>query len=370
MVSARKEPLSTRTNLTPLSFVKLAKECTCPEAMFGDKPDEFKKAYRFLAKQLHEDLFTDATKKQQARQAFQELERWKAGAEKKLADGTYGDWKPLITPVKVTTKAGAYELQRKVFEGDRADIWFGVRLSDSKPVQVKVHRSTRNADLARSEILSLREIAKVDRPGMPPGHFIPDLLDSFELKSGRDTRVGIVTSQFENGYSLREVQKAHPSLDFRDAAWMVNRLVMALAVAHKAGVVHGAVTPDNFLIQPDSHVGVLVGWSSTVKIGAPLTAVAQTWRAIYPAEVFDKKPTTPGLDLFMFSKTLTFLMDGRPDITSSTRLPREIAGIVRACQLSPAHRINEAAALYTDLQDVLKDLYGPRTFRKFSMPER
>ena len=61
MVSARKEPLSTRTNLTPLSFVKLAKECTCPEAMFGDKPDEFKKAYRFLAKQLHEDLFTDAS---------------------------------------------------------------------------------------------------------------------------------------------------------------------------------------------------------------------------------------------------------------------------------------------------------------------
>ena len=86
-------------------------------------------------------------------------------------------------------------------------------------------------------------------PGRAPGtgRTVPELRDSFTYRdqsSGADHVVNVLDHP-QGMVSLAAVRSAYPDgLDPRDVAWMWRRLLVALGVAHRAGLVHGAVLPD------------------------------------------------------------------------------------------------------------------------------
>jgi len=363
------------------------KSSKCPEDIFGlsaikateglhGTVHEFavKTSYRDLAKLAHPDQFGGKGRRWTlANVVFAELQRWHVRAKQKIANGTYGDMRPVIEPVTIKTKKGAYTITEHLCSGDLCEIYGG--MAGSTEVVVKVARNPVNNDLVSNEGARLHEMWDSPAAKLKVSVHLPQLIDAFELKQTKMKKRVTVLKRLIGYYTLREVHTAHPILDPRDAAWMFNRLLGALLAVHRAGLVHGAVIPAHVLVAPappdtnEVHNGVLIDWSYAVSTGSPLKAIAPSWKPFYPKEVFDKAPTGPFTDIYMAAMCYLYLLGG--DVEKRTlpvTVPTALKGMVRACLLGPKHRPSDAFEFHNEFNDTLKNLYGPKKFRKLSMP--
>jgi len=105
---------------------------------------------------------------------------------------------------------------------------------------------------------------------------------------------------------------------------------------------------------------VLVDWCFSVTGGGAVPALVPGHEDWYPDEVLKKQPCGPGTDIAMASRCMTSLM-GR-------RAPRELLDFARGCrQRFLQKRPDDAWRLLRELDEVLERLYGPRTFRPFTL---
>jgi serine/threonine protein kinase len=158
-------------------------------------------------------------------------------------------------------------------------------------------------------------------------------------------------------------------IDAADMAWIFNRLLAALAVAHAQGIVHGAVTPDHLLLRLSDHNGILIDWCYSVEIGSTIAAISPPYRAFYPPEVLAKQPATPATDLYMAAQCMVALLGG--DVAAGQippATPRPIAALLRGCLIpSPHRRAQGAWEIFGEFRDILARIYGPPHFRPFTL---
>jgi hypothetical protein len=177
------------------------------------------------------------------------------------------------------------------------------------------------------------------------------------------TRSASILARLDGFVSLADVRRAYPGgVDPRDAAWMWRRLLVALGLAHRAGVIHGAVLPPHVMIHPAEHGLVLVDWCySAWPPGNRIPAIVERYRDWYPPEVLARKSPWPGTDVYLAARCMTDLMGGA--------VPPPLAAFAGGCALpQPARRPQDAWRLLAELDDLLGRLYGPRRFRPFAMP--
>jgi hypothetical protein len=106
-------------------------------------------------------------------------------------------------------------------------------------------------------------------------------------------------------------------------------MLVAVGLAHRAGIAHGAVLPRHVLVHPLDHGLILVDWTRC----------------------------TPGS-----------AAGARSDVQAVTRCvagllgdhPKAMRAFVRGCLLRPPA---DAWALLAELDELLETLYGPRTYR-------
>ena len=174
--------------------------------------------------------------------------------------------------------------------------------------------------------------------------------------------------------SLAEVAQAYPQgVDPRDAAWMWRRLLVALGFAHRAALVHCAVRPEHVLIDPAAHGLVLVGWGSAGPPGGtaersprpadpadrPASAGRLDEPRWYPPEL--STGVGPGTDVAMAATVLADLI--------GDRIPGRLRSFADGCRLPRLNqRPDDAWRLLGEFDQVLHELYGPRTFRPFTLP--
>ncbi|MEU4677380.1 hypothetical protein [Micromonospora sp. NPDC023737] len=83
----------------------------------------------------------------------------------------------------------------------------------------------------------------------------------------------------------------------------------------------------------------------------------QDW---YPPEALDKRPCGPGTDIWMASHCMTSLLN--------RHAPRELLNFAQGCRQRPLDaRPDDAWRLLREFDQVLDRLYGPRTFRPFTL---
>jgi len=259
--------------------------------------------------------------------------------------------------VSIRTRGAEYRLGGRRYAGDLAD------LHDVGADQLlKLPRDPANNDLMEREARALRTLADRGDPRYLP--YVPRLVDSFRHRdpaTGAQRRVNVVAA-VSGLRSVHEIHDAYPSgLDARDAAWMWRRLLVALGFVHRAGVVHGAVLPGHVLIEPAGHGVVLVDWCyAAFGPGDPVPALVPAFTDWYPPEVRQRQDTGPGTDIAMATRCMTYLM--------GERAPEPLRAFAAGCTL-PAlrQRPDDAWRLLGELDDVLARLYGPRTFRPFSL---
>ncbi|MFG1867726.1 BUD32 family EKC/KEOPS complex subunit [Micromonospora arborensis] len=304
--------------------------------LFGT--DQPARRYRELVAALHPDrLPADPTVRAEALDAFIHVTtRWRA---------------------RQVTVLGGYRLGTPAHSGDLADLY-----DVGADRLLKLPRRPADNDLMAREAHALRTIAERGDPRYLP--YVPRLVDEFphrDTATGAERRITVLATA-PGLHDLDEVRRAYPDgLDARDVAWMWRRLLVVLGLAHRAGVVHGAVLPRHVLIEPDAHGVVLVDWCFSTPVGGTVPALVPGHDAgWYPEEVPRKQPCGPGTDIAMASRCMSWLM--------GARAPRELHTFAQGCrQRSLGSRPDDAWRLLRELDQVLDRLYGPRTFRPFTL---
>ncbi|MFG1916079.1 serine/threonine protein kinase [Micromonospora sp. NPDC048898] len=303
--------------------------------LFGT--DQPARRYRELVAALHPDrLPADPAVRAEALDAFIHVTtRWQA---------------------RQVTVLGDYRLGTPAHSGDLADLY---DVGDDR--LLKLPRRPTDNDLLAREAHALRTIAERGDPRYLP--YVPRLVDEFphrDAASGAERRINVIATA-PGLHDLDEVRHAYPDgLDARDVAWMWRRLLVVLGLAHRAGLVHGAVLPRHVLIEPDAHGVVLVDWCFSAPVGGTVPALVPGHSDWYPPEVAAKRPCGPGTDIAMASRCMSWLM--------GSRAPRELHAFAQGCRQRSLHaRPADAWRLLRELDQVLDRLYGPRTFRPFTL---
>ncbi|MFD1547224.1 molecular chaperone DnaJ [Nonomuraea guangzhouensis] len=191
---------------------------------------------------------------------------------------------------------------------------------------LKLPRDPADNHLLVREAAALTQIASDADPRFLP--YIPRLVSKFRHKAGRTVRQANVLSRAPSGFVT--LTRLGSGLDPRDVAWIWRRLLVATGLAHRAGVTHGAVLPRHVLVHPIDHGLVLVDWCAS-----QLTSASK---------------------------------DASDDVLGVTRCvagllgdhPRAMRAFVHGCLRRPP---SDAWALLAELDELLEDLYGPRTYR-------
>lgn len=356
-----------RQILRATSYVELFG--ACPE---GVEPETHaKSAYRQLARLTHPDFCDD----KKAGEAFAKLTRLYQEASTACEYGEYGQ-APVFAMIR--SRKATHSLRFAWGNGDLCDTY----LADSQPKSgtaqrtfCKVVRTATDNDMIKIEAEALKKLNEAAK--MAP--FFPTLLDSFRVGSGSNGRQTNVLAALDDFYSLTDVRHVYTSgVTPLDMAWMWRRILWALAHAHSLGIIHGAITPDHVLIQPDLHGLVLADWSyaSVANDAAQprLTAIIDRYRDWYPPEVLARQSPGAATDLYMAARCMIYIMGGDPvtGAFSGDHVPVPFRAYFRGCILKQQNaRPQDALMLLAEFDELLKRLgapYYPRRFRTFAMP--
>lgn len=203
---------------------------------------------------------------------------------------------------------------------------------------------------------------------------LPPYLPKFIANATSAGEFGVVFEHLDGFYSLVEVKQHYPDgIDQRDMAWMFRRLLVVLGFAHKAGYIHGAVTPQHVMIHPSAHGLVLIDWTHAEPVpddgDDELLDIAERYKGWYPPEAFSTD-AGPQTDIYMAANLMSWLMGG--DALTRT-LPDGIDREYRIflntlMDLDHKQRPSDAWTVLGHFDSLIERLYGKRKFHPFHIP--
>jgi serine/threonine protein kinase len=365
------------------------KEANNPEDLFGllndatDKVKAGRTLYFQLSKKVFPDLFISDEDKKIAETAFKKLHFLWETAEAKINDGIYGTFSariPTFDEITIKTRRREYQVLDQINQGEITNVY---RCSfkdgaDDCVGSIKMARDPMDNDLIENEARILKQLRDV--PKYQDFHsYYPDLLESVSYvdQADKKMRKANIFREYYELYSLTEVKKQYPNgLDPKDMAWIYRRLLVATGFSNKNQIINGAILPPFIFIQPENHGLVLTEWSYAVAdpliTDERISAINQAYRQWYPQEVFNKEIPTPSIDILMGARSMIDLLGGDP---SSGNLPGSIPDkmqrFFRDClKPNPSTRPQDAWLMLEKFDHLITDLWGPRKFRPFTMPNR
>jgi hypothetical protein len=243
-----------------------------------------------------------------------------------------------------------------VIHGDIADLF------EQEPgLLAKYPLRDKDNDLMAAEASALRKLRDSTYPD-----FFPELVSSVRQK---DPATGVMrrvnTLRVLGGfYDLAAVAREYPAgLHPRDAAWMWRRILWAVATAHDAGLVHGAVLPEHVMVHPQQHGLALADWCYSVPAGGKVAVIVERYRDWYPPEITGREPVTAATDIFMTARLMLHMMGPGAPV-------QQLRSFAKGCMFtSQQKRPQNAWALLNEFDDLLERLFGPPEFHEFTMPE-
>jgi serine/threonine-protein kinase len=255
-----------------------------------------------------------------------------------------------------------------------------------RPVAIKVMDPRLAADpsfRARFE-REARSAARIDHPA------VVDVYDQGESPTGAGTGLGgdgpllFLVMELVEGGTLRDVLRARGALGVPAAFAVLEQVLAGLSEAHRLGLVHRDVKPENVLISRTGEVKVadfgLV--TASAQAGASTAGMIMGTVAYLSPEQVATGDADARSDVYAAGIVLYELLTGAPPYTGDTALsvayrhvnsdvppPSQIAGevppeldelVLRATRRDPAARPADAAAMLAELHRVAVRLDVPR----------
>ncbi len=335
-----------------LPYFEQVESAKTPADLFSD-PDKARSVYRRLAKILHPDVNPGDTRAEGAFARLSELWAQYNGTSVPSAPNNDGR-------VVYQTKRYSFFVGDLAKSTDFANIYSASYITDShvRYGALKMPRSPKNNDLIENEVMMLKQL----KEQVPAKYQIyhPTVLDTFmhrDKTSGKQRRA-VVTTSLSGFVSLREVLEAYPEgIHPRHVAWIARRLWIALDTAHEAGVIHGAVFPENIMVHPTDHGLALINWSYARPKGEKLKAAVPYYKdkGWYGRSI--DQPLDHRIDVRQAARTLDALL--------GEQSARPFRAFFSGCQVASAPTAGE---LYMEFEELLTRVYGARKYIPFEMP--
>lgn len=389
--------------LNLVSLKRFLSMATTPEEVFdffpGKPASEMRElvhaAYRRFSKTAHPDQYTDESEKRLAEQAQTMLNGFWGKAEERFNAGVYGTAKPEPAPtqhVRFSTKRHDYIIVDAAKTGGMATLFNGAMMDKAGAESlalIKVPHVAQDNDLMAREAAAYTAIKKKlktlcgtdEELARKFALRLPDMAESLTLSQpGADKKtvnVFRIIPEYRSGWlTLEEIRKYLPNgVDGRVGVFILNRVLEALTVAHAAGILHCAITPNHVLILPKDHMGQLVDWTASCRNGAGdrVPYVHAKYTAFFPEEISTQRcrPSHQS-DIYMAGMCAAYVMG--IDVNGSTfavppSIPNPIVAFINRClQPNPLRRWASADIAWRELAKAAESVYGPRKFVDFVVP--
>lgn len=381
---------------TPIT-VDLLRSAKIPQDLFGNLSpgdDEAKKlhhikaVFRLMSLKIH----PDKCKAKDAAGLFDKLVSLRdlavilvTGEKEKL----FREEGVLTKPVTFKSGKFSYTLIRRLASGGGCDIFEGVgsdRKGQAVSIVARIPKNPGDNDLMEREAKAygifaskLKEISERSEDGQKSaGKFswsIQHFIETFRLKepSGK-LKVANLFSRLpdflDGWYSLEQIHKQYPQgVSTRQMAFIFNRGLEALTFTHHCGVVHGAITPNHFLVHAKSHVGNLIDWTASCHSGNhKVPYMDKRYASFFAPEAKDTNSAFPASDIYMLAWCMVYLLGGDPAtgmIPSAVEAP--VRRVLNLC-LQPNRALRPTAkAVHDQFRQALAEVFGPPKFVELQM---
>ncbi|WP_082983195.1 protein kinase [Mycobacterium sp. 1423905.2] len=269
---------------------------------------------------------------------------------------------------------GRYLVQAPIASGGTSTVYRGLDTRLDRPVALKVMDSRYAGDpqfMTRFQ-LEARTVARLKSPGLVAVY-----------DQGLDARHPFLVMELIEGGTLRELLTERGPMPPHAAAAVLRPVLGGLAAAHRAGLVHRDVKPENVLISDDGEVKIadfgLVRAVAAAKITST-SVILGTAAYLSPEQVRDGN-AGPRSDVYSAGILTYELLTGRTPFTGDTALsiayqrldtdvppPSDVIGgvpaqfddfVACATARDPAERYADAIEMAADLDAIAEELGLP-----------
>lgn len=280
----------------------------------------------------------------------------------------------MVDPLDSTLLDGRYLIQSKIASGGTSTVYRGLDVRLDRPVALKVMDARYAGDqqfLTRFQ-LEARTVARLKNPGLVAVY-----------DQGLDARHPFLVMELIEGGTLRELLLERGPMPPHAVAAVLRPVLGGLAAAHRAGLVHRDVKPENVLISDDGEVKIadfgLVRAVATAGITST-SVILGTAAYLSPEQVRDGN-AGPRSDVYSTGILTYELLTGSTPFTGDTALsiayqrldhdvppasdlidgvPNQFDEFV-ACATArdPAQRYADAIEMAADLDAIVEELGLP-----------
>ena len=212
-----------------------------------------------------------------------------------------------------------YEILGLIGAGRQADVYRACRLDLERACALKVFRNVSDpafVERVRAEaglmarVLSPHVVTVFDAGDLGDGRFF------IEMALCAEPDVQGAPGSIALGRSLREHVVERGPLPADEAARLLQPICAAVAAAHRAGIVHSDVKPENVLVLPVSRRAMLADFGIAASLAAPRAhgpaARIGTLPYMAPEQFEARRPPDASSDVYGLGGTLLFALNGSP----------------------------------------------------------
>ncbi len=207
--------------------------------------------------------------------------------------------------------ADRYQLQAPLGRGGMSTVYRGYDLHLERPVAIKELREVYSTD--PKLVTSFQQEAKVASPLQHP-----NIVQVYDY--GHSDGTYFIIMELVEGTDLRRYLRSRGVLTSQDAIKIAYNVALGLGAAHRHGIVHRSVKPQNVLVGHDGFIKIIdFGIAYNMNTGLNLHGMTLGGPQYYaPEQALGDTTISPAIDIYALGIVMYEMLTGRTPFDSDT----------------------------------------------------